>query len=426
MKYSLTDNDGFSLATITIPHLPTVTAYLSTDLHETQTTKKRAIELVYADMLLSGAGKYDRAGFLDAVNQLGSRISVSISDGIFTISVRATATVFKKTLTLTETMLEEPTFAAKELTRVKQTLIGAIKESREDSRAIAHEGLRNALYGAGDRRFAPTEDELIAAVTKVSRADLAALHRTVRSRTWTASIAGNSAAITDFTKTVKKITHTKQKQTAVSQTHLQHPPQKALVLRDIPSRQNIDFSIGAPVPITLHHPDYLPLMFGLAVLGKWGGFAGRLMSTVREAEGLTYGIYAKGETFLNGEQGYWRIMTFFAPEKALQGVTSTFREIKKIYEHGITKEELAKFKQIIGTADALKNDSTASLLGELHSYHLQQFSLEEIAAHKRRMTEVSLEEVNAALKKYLNPALLTVSAAGPIKKVEKELKLFMK
>jgi predicted Zn-dependent peptidase len=167
-------------------------------------------------------------------------------------------------------------------------------------------------------------------------------------------------------------------------------------------------------------------MFGITVLGKWSGFAGRLMSTVREQEGLTYGIYAKTESFMNEEQGYWRVMTFFSPKDAARGLTSTFREIKKIYEHGITKDELATFKQILHTGQVLKNDSTSSLLGELHAYHLQKFSLEEIEEHKKRLLSVTLSEVNAALKRYLDPATLTVSGAGPISSVKKELQGLMK
>jgi zinc protease len=425
MKYSLTEHDGFSLATILVPQLPTVTAYITADIHESQNANVRATELVYTDMLLSGAGKYSREAFLDAVNQLGASIAVSISDSVFTISLRTKSDVFKKVLSLSEIMLQSPRFDAKELVRVKQTVIGVIKESREDSRAIAHENLRNALYGSGDRRISPDEDKLIRAVKSVTKADLLKLHKKVHGCSLTCSIAGNKDVLQEFEKSVTRLTISTQRGVSKG-THTQFPPKKTLVVQNIPSRQNIDFSIGAPVPITLHHPDFLPFMFGLAVFGKWGGFAGRLMSTVREQEGLTYGIYAKTETFLNEEQGYWRIMTFFAPEKALQGVTSTFREIKKIYEHGITMEEFERFKNIIGTADTLKNDSTAALLGELHSYHMQRFSLEEIAKHKARMTGVTLDEVNAALRKYLNPATLTVSAAGPIKKVEKELKNFIK
>ena len=426
MKYSILEVAGYSLATIEKPRSKTVVAYISTDLHLECTTQRRAVELLYTDALLSGAGKYNREQFLDAINSLGATISASISDSVLTISIRSKADVFAKVLKLVETMLKEPHFSTTEQKRIKQTVINAIKESKEDSKAISHEQLRNAFYGIHDRRHTHDDDALIKAINIVTAKDLQKLHKHIQGLLWTCSIAADKAPIAAFKKAVSAANkHAKGKSPEFG-IHQQKPPQPGLVLKDIPSRQNIDFNLGAPIPITLHHPDFLPLMFGITVLGKWSGFAGRLMSTVREQEGLTYGIYAKTESFMNEEQGYWRVMTFFSPKDAVRGLTSTFREIKKIYEHGITKDELATFKQILHTSQVLKNDSTASLLGELHAYHLQKFSLEEIEEHKKRLLTVTLDEVNTALKRYLDPATLTVSGAGPVSSVKKELQGFMK
>ncbi len=426
MKYSIFEATGYSLATIEQPGNKTVVAYISADLHEERTAQKRAVELLYTDALLSGAGKYTREQFLDAVNSLGATISASISDSVLTIFIRSKADVFAKVLKLVETMLKEPHFSATEQKRIKQTVINAIKESKEDSKAIAHEQLRNAFYGVHDRRYTHGEDTLIKAIGAIAPKDLQKLHIHTKNLQWTCSIAGDKAHIATFKKTVSTANKLSKEKLGEFGIHQQTPPQPGLVLKDIPSRQNIDFSIGAPIPITLHHPDFLPLMFGITVLGKWSGFAGRLMSTVREAEGLTYGIYAKTESFMNEEQGYWRVMTFFSPKDAARGLTSTFREIKKIHEDGITKDELTTFKQILHTGQVLKNDSTASLLGELHAYHLQKFSLAEIEEHKKRLLTVTLDEVNTALKRYLDPATLTVSGAGPVSSVQKELQGFMK
>ena len=426
MKYSISENTGFSLATIEQPKSKTVVAYISADLHKERTAKNRAIELLYTDALLSGAGKYSREQFLDAANSLGATISVSISDSVLTIFIRSKADMFAKALKLVETMVKEPHFSATEQRRIKQTVVNAIKESKEDSKAIAHEQLRNAFYGAHDRRYTHDEDTLIKTISTVTPKDLQKLHRHVQNLSWTCSIAGDKAVTTTFKKTIAAANKMTKGKLGEFGLHQQKPPQPGLVLKDIPSRQNIDFSIGAPIPITIHHPDFLPLMFGITVLGKWSGFAGRLMSTVREAEGLTYGIYAKTESFMNEEQGYWRVMTFFSPKDAVKGLTSTFREITKIHAHGITKDELVKFKQILHTSQVLKNDSTASLLGELHAYHLQKFSLAEIEEHKKRLLLVTLDEVNAALKHYLDPTTLTVSGAGPVSAVKKELQGFIK
>ena len=425
MKYHLSKTAGYSLATIEQTASKTVLAYITSDLHIERTALHRATELLYTEALLAGAGKYNRAQFLDALNLLGASISVSISDGVFTLMIRSSAEAYKKVLSQVEVILKEPTFSKTELARIKLNTVNEIKESKENSKAIAREELRNSFYGIHDRRYAHDENTLIKHIATITPRHLQKLHTQLLTSVWTCTQASKKAEIDLLVKTIKKSNKAKGDKEPL-RIHQQKPPNPGLTLRNIPSRQNIDFSIGAPLPITMHHPDYAALLFGITVLGKQGGFTGRLMSTVREAEGLTYGIYAGSETFYREEQGYWRIMTFFSPDKSLQGLTSTFREVKKIFAEGITKEELTRFKTILKTGQALKNDSTAGLLNELHAYHVQNFTLDEIAVYKERILTVTLKEVNEALKTYLNPNTLTISGAGPVEKVRKTLQTFTK
>lgn len=425
MKYNITETAHYSLATITKPGLQTVVLYLSVDIHQQQTPQSRAAQIIYTDALISGAGKYNRAEFLNAINILGAFISTSVADGNFTIKLKTTVDALKKTVKLLEMMFLEPRFDTIEVKRIKQTSINKIKESRENSSAVAFGELRNALYGQQDRRYTHPEKVLIEAVSNVTTKDLRKLHGLVMGSYWTSSIAGNKSS-TDFAGAVIKKLKSKQTTKSITPSpHQQKESSPRLILKDIPSKQNIDFSIGSPVPITLHHPDYLPLVFALSVLGI-GGFQSRLMSTVREEEGLTYGIFARPESFLNEEQGYWRIMTFFAPGKALQGLTSTFREVKKLYMDGITPKEFALFKVNLKTKQILAGDSTGQLLNELHAYHQQKFSLEEIAHHKNRLINLTEHEVKDVIRKYLDPTKLTIAGAGPVATVRKDLEKFFK
>lgn len=424
MKYNISDNSEYSYASIVDTQAQTVISYISADIHEGQTARSRAVELLYTDMLISGAGKYTRVEFLDAINSLGATVTASISDGIFTLFVRGSSLTFKKVLPLVETMIREPHFDKQELKRVKQTVINLLNESKENTRAIAHEQLRNTFYGTQDRRYTFKEESLIAEIATVTSKDLKTLHKKIISQKWTCSAASNSLAIAALKKSIQKM-HSKDTTSSLFPIHQQTPPRPGITLTEIKSKQNIDFSIGAPVPITLHHPEYVALRFALEILGGHG-FASRLLSTVREKEGLTYGIYSTAETFMNEEQGYWRIASFFSPDKSLQGLTSTFREIKKLYKNGITKEELARQKTFHHTKQALIGDSTSRRLNELHTYHLQKFSLEEISEHKQMALKITVEEVNTAIAHYLDPTLLTVSAAGPVGTVRKELQTFMK
>ena len=426
MKYQIDRVDTHSLATITQAKSETVTAFITIDVHEKRTVADQAVQLMYPDALLSGTKKQSREAFLGAVNLLGASINISIADSSLTITLKSTSQQFGRLLKLVEDMLQSPTFPKNELERIRNTVTNELHEAKENSKQIAYEELQNTLYGENDRKYSFTIPNTIDEVKNTNLRHIKALHRSVLSQTWTCSIAGEQKQIALFASLLKRIKKTTSKPATLVGIHQQKPPVKRAVLTNIPSRHNIDFSIGAPLPITLHHPDYVPLTFAIAVLAKWGGFTGRLMSTVREKEGLTYGIYGRLEGFSGSEQGFWRIMTFFAPDKAVQGLTSTFREISQLHQQGITEDELVKFKTILNTQQVLLNDSVSNLLENLHVYHCHQFTLQEIKEHKAKISALTIEEVNSAIKTYLDPNTLTISGAGPVQAVKKDITEFIK
>ena len=426
MKFEIKPNSTYSLASITEKKSEIVSAVITIDTHEERTIADQAVELVYTDALISGDGKHTRAEFINAVNLLGASIDVSIGNSHLSVDLRSTKQNFKKLLKLAETMFLSPTFTKSEIARIKSIVANDLHESKENTAKTSLDTLRNTLYGFNDRKYTYDVDETASVVKTVSAKHLKSFHALALSQPWTCTIAGEESAVKDFGKFVDTI---KKKQSPTNESkslHQQKPPKSAVILRDVPSRTNIDLSIGAPIPITLHHPDYIPLSFAITVLAKWGGFSGILMSTVRDKEGLTYTIYGRLEGFSGTEQGYWRIFTFFSPDKTVQGITSTFREISKFYKTGINQEQFDKFKTIINTQQALVKDSVTGLMMDLHAYHCHGFTIEEMNAHKSKVNDLTIDEVNNAIKSYLNPKDLTVCGTGPIKTVKKELEKFIK
>jgi len=354
---------------------------------------------------------------------LGTSIEVDIAGGKISFTLRSTANNFAKLLALFDVLLTAPTFSAKELRRVKHTALNQLHQAKEDSKSIALDELRNSFYGYADRKYTYSIDESMAEVPKVTTAGLKKLHQRVRENQWFCTIGGNKKTVSSFEIFLKKRKSTSAQPDGV---HQPRPPKASLHLQNITSRQNIDLSIGTPLPITRSHPDFIPLSFAIAVLGKWGVFAGRLMSTVREKEGLTYGIYAQLEGFSSDEQGYLRIMTFFAPDKVVQGLSSTFREIKKLAQSGVSKSEVEAFKTILTTQQSLVKDSFTRMIFDLHRYHCEGFTLAEIEIYKQALSEVSRADINRTIKTYIIPSLMSVSAAGPTTSVQKDLQKWFK
>jgi zinc protease len=202
------------------------------------------------------------------------------------------------------------------------------------------------------------------------------------------------------------------------------PEKREVLLVDIPNKQNIEFSVGGVLPLYPTDPEYRAFTFGMSVLGLQGGFSGRLMSTVREKEGLTYSIYGKPEKATKTEQGFWRIMTFFNPKDAVRGITSTLTQVEKMRKQGITEDELVRFKAIIETRIALKEDSLLRKLAELQNWREAGLTEEEYQLYRNDIANMTVERVNGAMKKYLDPKKIAISGAGPVSKVRKDLERF--
>jgi zinc protease len=398
-------------------------AHITVDTHHTNTVTDQAVHHVYPEGLISGAGPYDRDAFLNAVNLLGAGISTNIADGKLNITLRSTAEVFPKLLRLVEVMLSQPTFAESELARIRTNVINDLQMKQEKSSAVAHEALRNSLYSKIDRRYTADSKTITKELFEVKTEQLKQYHEQVLAVTWTCTIAGTTQNISDLSKLLAKLKNGRPAEVQVPD-HEQLPVKHRLILKDIPSRANIDFSIGAPVPITLHHPDYLPLVFALGVLAL-PGFAGRLMNTVRNKEGLTYMIYGYRESFSGTEQGYIRITTFFSPDKVVKGLTSTFRELKKFHMTGISAAEFKTFQTIFTTKQIMLQDSLLQRVSDLHTFNENGFSVEEMTEFNARMKTVTRTQVNEVIKRYFDPKNFTISGAGPVSGVKKELQIFV-
>lgn len=386
-----------------------------------------ALYMIYCQALLAGCGTYTRESFLDAVNLLGASIHTDINNGILTFTASSLDTNHTKLLGLFKTMLSKPTFSAKELKRIKELLKNELIQETEDAKGRSIDELINTIYAPNDRRHTFASHALSQALESVTTASLKKLHIQTLNKQWIYTIAANP----EIAKKTQQMLLSVQKTFAQNENDVQKYSntilsKKAVVLTSIPSKQNIEINIGAVLPLFTDDTAYPAFIFGLHVLGKWGGFAGRLMSTVREKEGLTYGIYARLETATKEEYGYWRIMTFFSSEKVVQGLASTLREIRLIRTKGITQYEFERFKNILKTEQILIGDSILKRARDMHAFQLRGYSYHQMNAFKQKLTQVTRLDVNKALALYLHEDNVVISAAGPVTKMEKKLLAFEK
>ena len=168
--------------------------------------------------------------------------------------------------------------------------------------------------------------------------------------------------------------------------------------------------LGQAIGINRRHKDYYPLKMAIYVLG--GNFSARLMQTIRDEAGLTYGIGSSLSGTGFGSDGYWSTWATFAPDLLEKGKRATHNQIKEWYNNGITEKELNEKKTTIMGAYKVGLDSTGGLAARILSNAQQREKIEHLDKYPEIIKNISLDKVNKTIKKYIKPKQLTFVAAG--------------
>ena len=137
------------------------------------------------------------------------------------------------------------------------------------------------------------------------------------------------------------------------------------------------------------------------------------MYKIRDDEGLTYGIYSFHTNDIQADGG-WYIQGAFNPSLLQKGLESTNREIKNWIEKGITEEELENKKSTIVGQFKVQLSTTNGIANQIHSFLQRGFDVDYLEEYPKLIESLTLEQVNKAIKKYINPENIVTVMAGSI------------
>ena len=179
----------------------------------------------------------------------------------------------------------------------------------------------------------------------------------------------------------------------------------------MPEKTSISVYLGQATGLRYNDPDTIALRVGTAILGT--GFTGRLMSTVRDKEGLTYGIYSSvsADTFCDGQ---WALTATFAPAMLAQGLVSSRRELNLWYEKGVTADELDRRKSNLAGAYKVGLATTGGLASQILVTIDRGYGLDWLDEYPRRIEALTVEQVNGAIRRHLDPSKMVLALAGTL------------
>ena len=281
--------------------------------------KNREVSSLTSGMLDKGTNNKDKFEVSDTLESVGAEISFFTTPHHLQFTGYCLKNDLETVLCLLAEQLREPLFSDEELSTLKKRLIGNLGRTKEDTKKQALIALLRELYPPHHPNHALTTNKKIELVSSVSTKEIKALHKNIYGLGgFNFSAAGdvNPGTINALLK--EQFDGWKEGIKKPDQPSLKAKPVKAKECRvPIPDKQSIDMYLGQAIGINRQHKDYYPLKMAIYVLG--GNFSARLMQTVRDDAGLTYGIGSSvlGTNF--GSDGYWNTWATFAPDLLERG-----------------------------------------------------------------------------------------------------------
>jgi zinc protease len=152
-------------------------------------------------------------------------------------------------------------------------------------------------------------------------------------------------------------------------------------------------------------------MIGNYILG--GSFNSRLMTEIRQAQGLTYSIRSShmGDVLT---PGHWVLMASFSPALLNKGIEATNSVLNQWYTEGVTKKEVDAAIQTLTGSYLVGLSTTGRVAAQVHSFLQRGMDVEYVDQYPLDLRKITSKDVNRAIKQYMDPSKAKLVAAGSL------------
>jgi zinc protease len=371
-----------------------------------------AVPTLVGMMLDRGTKTLDKFAIAEQLDSVGAEIAFSVG----TQSLEFRAKCLKKDLPLVIGLiaaeLRAPAFQQQEFLKAKQQFIGALEASAQNTEARAQEAFKRAIFPQGHPNRPHTVSDYEAAAKIADLDEVKAFYAKYYGPTHLTLVAAGdvdaSEAQTEIGKAFAGWAGGQDFVRPAAPAALTAAREVSVPLADKPS---VSVLLGQPTGMRYRDPDALALRVGTAILGR--GFTGRLMGTVRDKEGLTYNIGAAmaDDSIVDGS---WDISASFAPALLDKGIASTRRELDKWWKDGVTDRELTERKQGLVGGYLVGLSTTAGLANTLLTNVQRGYDVSWLFGYPEAVNALTRDQINAAIKKHLNPSVMVLVKAGSV------------
>lgn len=312
-------------------------------------------------------------------------------------------------------LLRNPEFRADKLELAQNEMADSISRRNDDVSQIASRESLKLAYGK-DNPY--TRQAEYATVATVSRQDLLDWHHNhVAPNNIILGVVGDFDAAAMEAK-LRQTFGSWAKGPSVKAPEIQFTPAKPgyyLIPRSDVNQSNIRM---VELGIRRDNPDY----FAAQVFNEAfaGGFASRLVQSIRTAKGLAYGVGGGvGSAF--DHQGVVRIAMGTKSGSTVEAIQALYEEIDRLKTDPISDAEIARAKDSLLNSFVFNFDSPDKVLREKMAYESYGYPLDFLERFRSAIEKVQKADVERVVTKYLHKDQLAVLVVGNTEEFDKPL-----
>ncbi|HEX2566187.1 MAG TPA: insulinase family protein, partial [Burkholderiales bacterium] len=393
-----------------------VTAHLALHWGDEKSLMNREIACEFAGaMLMRGTKKHTRAQLKDAFEKLNAAVSIG-GDGA---SIEVRRENLPAALRLAAEILREPAFPPAEFDELKRSALTGAESQRSDPSAVAGVRLTRHLnaYPVGHPLYTPTIDERIQWLQKATLPEAEACYRELYGATGADFVAVGDFDPKEVAALVAELFggwRTPHPFERVRARYFERPAfQNQLAT---PDKANAVLRAGLDVKMRDDDPDFPAMILANYLLG--GSSTARVPARVREKEGLSYSTYTSYTSSAFDEASTFRVSSIFAPQNRERVQRAIREELERAVREGFSADEVEAGKKALLEARRMARTQDRALVSRLGSYLFAKRTFAWDVDFENRISALSAAQVNAAMKRHIDPARLSVVVAGDFKEAK--------
>ena len=366
-------------------------------------------------LMLRGTKSLTRQQIQDQLDKHRARLGAGGGVGSASFTIQTKRESLPAVLDILKQVLREPKLPVDELELIQNQTLSRLEARRTDPIALAQTALvrQTSPYDPDHIRYAPTIEEEIQRWQSVTRADVLEVYQDLLN-----SANGEIVVVGDFDPAAAKSKFDELLADWNSDVDYAHVPyvsdvdltgaRKAI---ETPDKENAVYIASDVIKMQDNDKDYAPLMIGNYILGS-GGLSSRLGDRVRQKDGLSYSVGSMLRAQSKDKRTSFMIFAITNPVNMPKVEKAIREEIDRLLKDGITDAELASAKKGFLQSQVVQRADDSNLAGVLGSTLSNDRTMEHYSNLEKQVGQLTVDQVNAAVRKYIKPDRITVVVAG--------------